>query len=73
MIKGTVIWFDATKDFGFIDPNDGSNNVFSNYTSIIANAQDGLDYLEIGQKVTFDMKIYHQYDFRTNAINILIV
>lgn len=66
MIKRTVIWFDATnKGFGFIDPNNGSNNVFSHYTSIIANAQDGLDYLEIGQKVTFDMKIDHQYDFYT--------
>ena len=49
---GTVKWFDATKGFGFISPEDGSKDVFVHHTSI----QSGGSYasLDEGQRVTFD-------------------
>ena len=50
MQTGTVKWFDARKGFGFITPDDGSEEVFVHYSSI-----DGRGYrmLEDGQKVQF--------------------
>lgn len=52
MATGTVKWFDETKGFGFITPDDGSKDVFAHFSAI---ASDGFRTLAEGQKVSFDI------------------
>ncbi|TIX75660.1 MAG: cold-shock protein, partial [Mesorhizobium sp.] len=49
---GTVKFFNATKGFGFITPDDGAKDVFVHISAIEAS---GLRTLVDGQKVTFDV------------------
>jgi len=51
MAAGTVKWFNSTKGFGFITPDDGSSDVFAHFSSI-----EGSGYRELveGQKVDFE-------------------
>ncbi|MDE2089214.1 MAG: cold-shock protein [Gammaproteobacteria bacterium] len=53
MITGTVKWFNATKGFGFIAPEDGSKDVFVHHSAI---AGSGFKTLAEGQKVKFDVE-----------------
>ena len=52
MATGKVKWFDSTKGFGFITPEDGSKDVFAHHTAI---AGDGFKSLSENQEVTFDV------------------
>jgi CspA family cold shock protein len=52
MAIGTVKWFNATKGFGFIVPQDGGKDVFVHITAV-QNA--GLTGLDENQKVSFDV------------------
>ena len=52
MANGTVKWFDATKGFGFITPEDGSKDVFAHHSGING---DGYKSLAENQEVTFDV------------------
>ena len=52
MAKGTVKWFNAEKGFGFIEPEDGSADVFVHYSEING---DGVRYLEEDQVVEFEV------------------
>ena len=54
MADGTVQWFNATKGFGFIVPDDGTNDVFGHFSSI-----EGSGYRQLidGQRVTFEAEI----------------
>jgi CspA family cold shock protein len=52
MPSGTVKWFNAEKGFGFIVPDDGSQDLFAHYSAIEAS---GYRSLEEGQKVTFEV------------------
>jgi CspA family cold shock protein len=52
MPSGTVKWFNATKGFGFIQPDDGGKDVFVHITAVQA---AGWDTLNDGQKVTFEV------------------
>ncbi len=54
MRNGTVKWFDEAKGFGFIAPEDGSNDVFVHYSIIEGK---GFRTLAEGQVVTFDAKV----------------
>jgi cold shock protein len=51
-VKGTVKWFNPTKGFGFIEPEDGSKDAFVHISAV---ERSGLPGLEEGQKVTFDL------------------
>lgn len=51
MANGTVKWFNETKGFGFIAPEDGSADVFVHFSAI---KDDGFKTLAEGQAVTFD-------------------
>ena len=51
MNTGTVKWFDETKGFGFITPDDGSKDVFVHHTAIQGS---GFKTLAEGQKVSYD-------------------
>jgi CspA family cold shock protein len=52
MAVGTVKWFNATKGFGFIVPQDGGKDVFVHITAVQA---AGLRGLNEGQKVTYEV------------------
>jgi CspA family cold shock protein len=52
MATGTVKWFNAARGFGFLAPDDGSEDVFAHYTAI---ASSGYRALEDKQKVQFDI------------------
>ena len=51
MPQGTVKWFNGEKGYGFIEPDDGSEDVFVHYTGI---AGSGFRSLEEGEKVTYE-------------------
>ena len=52
MANGTVKWFNATKGFGFISPEDGQD-LFAHFSAI---QSDGFKSLDEGQKVEFDVE-----------------
>lgn len=52
MAQGTVKWFNDTKGFGFITPDDGSADLFVHFSAIVAN---GFRSLPENQRVEFDV------------------
>ena len=52
MATGTVKWFNAQKGFGFIQPDDGSKDVFVHISAV---ERAGIARLDDGQKVSFDV------------------
>ena len=52
MATGTVKWFNGQKGFGFIQPNDGSKDVFVHISAV---ERAGMSGLNEGQKVSFDL------------------
>lgn len=50
--NGTVKWFNNQKGFGFIQPDDGSKDVFVHISAV---ERAGLNTLNEGQKVTFEV------------------
>jgi len=67
MANGTVKWFNATKGFGFIEPEGGSKDVFVHISGL---ERSGLSSLDDGQKVTFDIEAGR--DGRESAINLAL-
>jgi CspA family cold shock protein len=52
MSQGTVKWFNSQKGFGFIQPDDGKNDVFVHISAV---ERSGLNTLNEGQKVSFEI------------------
>ena len=52
MSTGTVKWFNASKGFGFITPEDGGADLFVHHSDI---KTDGYATLEDNQKVTYEV------------------
>jgi len=52
MATGTVKWFNGQKGFGFIQPDDGSKDVFVHISAV---EQAGLTGLREGEKVSFEL------------------
>jgi CspA family cold shock protein len=52
MPQGTVKWFSQDKGYGFITPDDGSQDVFVHFSAI---AGQGFRNLEEGEKVTYEV------------------
>ena len=53
MPTGTVKWFNTTKGFGFIAPEDGGKDVFVHISAL---ERSGLSGLRDGQKVAFELR-----------------
>ena len=54
MAIGTVKWFNATKGYGFIMPQDGGKDVFVHITAVQA---AGLQGLNEGQRVSYEVNV----------------
>ncbi len=54
MAMGAVKWFNPTKGFGFIQPDNGGKDVFVHITAVQA---AGLSGLNDGQKVSYDVLV----------------
>jgi cold shock protein len=52
MMKGTVKWFNGQKGYGFIEPQDGSKDVFVHISAV---ERAGMQSLNEGQNVSFDV------------------
>lgn len=52
MSKGTVKWFNESKGFGFITPDDGGDDLFVHHSEIVA---EGFRSLHDGQKVEYEV------------------
>jgi len=52
MPSGTVKWFNTTKGYGFISPEDGGKDVFVHISAV---QQSGMEGLADNQKVSFEM------------------
>ena len=68
MANGTVKWFNATKGFGFIQPEKGSKDVFLHISAL---ERAGIAHVDDGQKVTFDIESGR--DGRESAANLALV
>ena len=53
MANGTVKWFNSTKGFGFIQPDDGGKDVFVHISAV---ERAGLRGLNEGQKVEYELQ-----------------
>jgi len=53
MATGTVKWFNESKGYGFITPDDGSKDIFVHFSAINI---DGFKKLTEGQAVTFEIE-----------------
>ena len=62
MTSGTVKWFNVTKGFGFIAPDDGGSDAFVHISAV---ERSSLGTLQEGQKVSFEL----QKDRRTGKMS----
>ena len=53
MTTGTVKWFNAQKGYGFIQPDDGSKDVFVHISAV---ERSGIGRLNDGQKLSYDLE-----------------
>ena len=64
MSNGTVKWFNATKGYGFIQPEEGGKDVFVHVSAV---ERAGLQGLNEGQRVSYEMQNERG---RTTAVNL---
>ncbi len=65
MAVGTVKWFNSQKGFGFIQPEDGSKDVFVHISAV---ERAGMGSLNEGQKLSFELERGQQG--KTSAVNL---
>lgn len=68
MNHGTVKWFNEIKGFGFISIENGGEDVFVHFSSILS---DGFHSLQYGQKVIFDV-LADPKNHKLHAINVRV-
>lgn len=66
MAKGSVKWFNTTKGYGFICPDEGGPDVFVHITAVQA---AGLSQLDEGQKINYEVEVDNRRG-RSSAINL---
>ena len=67
MTKGTVKWFNGQKGYGFIQPDDGSKDVFVHISAV---ERAGLSGLNEGQQVSYEIERGQQG--KTSAVHLQI-
>ena len=67
MMNGTVKWFNTTKGYGFIEPENGEKDVFIHISAV---EKSGLKTLLENQKVSFEI---NQDKGRSSAANIKVI
>ena len=67
MASGTVKWFNAQKGYGFIQPDDGSKDVFVHISAV---ERAGLTQLNDNQKVSYELEPGQQG--KSSAVNLQI-
>jgi len=65
MTVGTVKWFNTQKGYGFIQPEDGSKDVFVHISAV---ERSGIGNLHEGQKVSFELD--HGQRGKISAVNL---
>jgi CspA family cold shock protein len=68
MPSGTVKWYNPTKRFGFIEPEEGDTDIFVHVTAVEA---AGLSTLQEGQKIQYELATGE--DGRSSATDLVIV
>ena len=67
-VNGTVKWFNPAKGYGFIQPEDGSKDVFVHISAV---ERSGLSALREGQKLSYDLESGQQG--KISAVNLKAV
>ncbi len=67
MNKGTVKWFNESKGYGFISNDEGGDDVFVHFSSIMV---DGFKTLSEGQQVVYDVEQDPKNSEKLRAINV---
>ncbi|MBQ4383302.1 MAG: cold-shock protein [Firmicutes bacterium] len=70
MKTGTVKWFNPEKGYGFISPDEGGDDVFVHFSSILV---DGYKTLNEQQKVSFDVETDPKNSSKMRAVNVRII
>jgi CspA family cold shock protein len=65
MATGTVKWFNAQKGYGFIQPDDGSKDVFVHISAV---ERSGIGNLHEGQKLSYELERGQQG--KTSAVSL---
>jgi CspA family cold shock protein len=65
MAIGTVKWFSSQKGYGFIQPDDGSRDVFVHISAV---EQAGISHLNEGQKLSYELEAGR--DGKSSAVNL---
>ena len=68
MATGTVKWFNATKGYGFIAPEDGGKDSFLHISAL---ERAGLSHVSEGQRLEYDLESGR--DGKTSAANLRVV
>jgi len=67
MANGTIKWFNPTKGFGFIRPDDNSSDVFVHISAV---EKSGLNGLDEGQRISYELETNRG---KTAAANLKII
>ena len=70
MSNGTVKWFNNGKGYGFIENEEGGEDIFVHFSSIQV---EGFKTLKEGQKVTFDIEDDPKNEDKKRATNVQVV
>ena len=66
MATGSVKWFNPTKGYGFIQPEEGGNDVFVHISAV---ERAGMSTLEEGQKISYEVEVDERRG-KSSAVNL---
>ncbi|MEM1139446.1 MAG: cold-shock protein [Pseudomonadota bacterium] len=66
MMKGAVKWFNATKGYGFIEPDDGGKDVFVHISAV---ERAGMQTLNEGQRISYEIEVDRKRG-KSSAVNL---